>query len=207
MVRRARKVSVAGRDGSAYREGFVPDRPINEYENAPVVCRPYDPRSSEVAERVGEMIRHQAPGLSVEHVGSTAVPGCAGKGVVDLMIPYREGQFETARLALQDLGFQRQSIRDPFSEDRPMRVGSIEHERDNFRLHVHVIPSYSEEVKEFRAFRDWLRSDPALVENYVERKRRIIESGTTDSVDYAEAKGSFIVEALRDSGESGYRRG
>jgi GrpB-like predicted nucleotidyltransferase (UPF0157 family) len=153
------------------------------------------------------MIRHQAPGLSVEHVGSTAVPGCAGKGVVDLMIPYREGQFETARLALQDLGFQRQSIRDPFSEDRPMRVGSIEHERDNFRLHVHVIPSYSEEVKEFRAFRDWLRSDPALVENYVERKRRIIESGTTDSVDYAEAKGSFIVEALRDSGESGYRRG
>ena len=35
------------------------------------------------------MIRRQASGLPVEHVGSTAVPGCAGKGVIDLMIPYR----------------------------------------------------------------------------------------------------------------------
>ncbi len=26
------------------------------------------------------MIRERVPGIAVEHVGSTAVPGCAGKG-------------------------------------------------------------------------------------------------------------------------------
>lgn len=174
----------------------MPDRPINEYENAPAVCRSYDPRSPEVAERVSTMIQDQSPGLSVEHIGSTAVTGCAGKGVVDLMIPYHECQLETARSALEELGFQRQSTRDPFPEDRPMRVGSIVYEGETFRLHVHVIPAGSEEVNELRNFRDRLRSEPAGMRSYVERKRRIIESGTTESVDYAEAKGTFIVEAL-----------
>ena len=88
-----------------------------------------------------------------------------------------------------------------------MRVGSIEHDGDTFRLHVHVIPAYAEEVVETITFRDRLRSDSGLLESYVEPKKRIIDAGTRDSVDYAEAKGSFIVEALRDSGESGYRRG
>ena len=183
------------------------ERPIVGYESIPAACRPYDPRAPEVAERVAEMIRCQAPGLRVEHVGSTAVPECAGKGIVDLMIPYRQDQLETARRALEVLGFQRQSIRDPFPEDRPMRVGSIVYDGDTFRLHVHVIPADSEEVVELGNFRDRLRSDPTMLESYVERKKRIIEAGTTDSVDYAEAKGSFIVEALRDSGESGYRGG
>jgi GrpB-like predicted nucleotidyltransferase (UPF0157 family) len=176
------------------------ERPIGRYESVPAVCRPHDPRSPEVAETLSAMIQDQSPGLSVEHVGSTAVPGCAGKGVVDLTIPYREGQLETTRRVLEELGFQRQSTRDPFPEDRPMRVGSIEHEGDEFRLHVHVISTDSEEVRELRAFRDRLRSDPDLLGSYVERKRRIIEAGTTDSVDYAEAKGSFIVETLSRRG-------
>lgn len=184
----------------------MPERPIGRYRKVPAVCLLYDLRAPEVARRVAAMIRHQAPGLRVEHVGSTAVPGCAGKGVVDLMIPYHGDRLEAARRALEELGFQRQSTRDPFPEDRPMRVGSMEHDEDEFRLHVHVIPVDSEEVKELRAFRDRLRSDPVLLGSYVERKRRIIEAGTTDLVDYAEVKGSFIVEALCESGESGYRR-
>ncbi len=92
----------------------MPDLLIGEYENAPAICRPYDPRAPEVAQRISAMIQDQSPGLSVEHVGSTAVPECMGKGVVDLMVPCREGQLETARNTLGDLGFQRQSTRDPF---------------------------------------------------------------------------------------------
>ncbi len=70
-----------------------------------------------------------------------------------------------------------------------------------------MIPAGSEEVVELRKFRDRLRSGSVLMESYVERKRRIVEVGTADSVNYAEAKGAFIAEALHDSGESGYRRG
>lgn len=138
------------------------------------------------------MIRTRVPGVAVEHVGSTAVPECAGKGVVDLMIPYREGELAPVKGALDDLGFRRQSTRDPFPEDRPMRVGSLQHDGDPFRPHVHVVPADSAEPEEFRAFRDRLRPDPGLLRRYVDRKRRIIEAGTTDSVEYVEAKGHFV---------------
>jgi GrpB-like predicted nucleotidyltransferase (UPF0157 family) len=137
---------------------------------------------------VKEMIWRRLPGVAVEHVGSTAVPGCAGKGVVDLLIPYGEGELGPIKDTLEDLGFQRQSTRNPFPEDRPMRVGSVEHDGDTFRLHVHVVPEDSGEADELRAFR----------EAYVRRKRDIIESGTTDPIDYSIIKGSFVRIALEE---------
>ena len=142
------------------------------------------------------MIHGRLPHVIVEHVGSTAVPGCAGKGVIDLLIPYRQDELEPVKATLQELGFQRQSTRDLFPEDRPMRVGSIEYEGNTFRLHVHVVPASSREPDELRAFRDRLRADPEMLAEYVWRKRAIIESGTTDSIDYSIVKGSFVQKAL-----------
>lgn len=176
----------------------MPDQPIGAYEHLPATCRPYDPRAPEVARRVSGMVLELVPGVGLEHVGSTAVPGCAGKGVVDLMIPYHEGELPSVKEALEELGFQHQSSPDPFPEDRPMRVGSLEHDGDLFRLHVHIVPAGSGEPRELRAFRDLLRSDPELLRRYVARKRRIIEGGTTDSVAYAKVKGGFVQEALEE---------
>ena len=56
--------------------------------------RPYDARCPEVAHRVADFIQERLPGARVEHVGSTAVPGCPGKGVVDLMLPYAPGDLD-----------------------------------------------------------------------------------------------------------------
>ena len=61
-------------------------------------------------------------------------------------------------------------------------------------IHVHVIPADSPEVDELRLFRTCLRADPDLVKLYVARKREIIASGVTDSLDYCCAKGAFIKE-------------
>jgi GrpB-like predicted nucleotidyltransferase (UPF0157 family) len=178
----------------------VSHHPVGPYEHLPAVCGPYDPRAPEVARGVSGMIRERMPGIAVEHVGSTAVPGCAGKGVVDLMIPYREGELFPVKKALEDLGFGRQSTSDPFPDDRPMRVGSLNHDGDTFRLHVHVVPAGSGEPEEFRVFRDRLRSDPGLLHRYVDHKRRIIEGGTKDSVEYAQRKGDFVRQALGGTG-------
>jgi GrpB-like predicted nucleotidyltransferase (UPF0157 family) len=172
------------------------ERPIGGQVHAPAACLPYDPRAPEVARRVTEIIHRQLPYVLVEHVGSTAVPGCAGKGVIDLLIPYREGELEPVKDTLHELGFQRQGTKNPFPEDRPMRVGSIEHDGVTFRLHVHVVPADSGEPDELRAFRDRLRADPEVREAYVRRKRDIIEGGTTDPIDYSIVKGSFVREAL-----------
>ena len=72
------------------------------------------------------------------------------------------------------------------------RVGAIRHEGTLFRVHDHVLAADSPEVDQLRAFRDRLRADPAFRAAYEAKKRDILAAGITDSLDYCEAKGSFI---------------
>ena len=169
---------------------------ISPYEEAAAACQVHDPRTVDVAERVRSAIIAHLPEIRVEHIGSTAVAGCDGKGIVDLMVLYERGHLEEVKTLLDALGFQRQKSRDPFPEDRPMRVGSIGHDGKLFRLHVHVIQADSDEAKQLLGFRDLLRADARLRADYIARKREIIESGVTDSVDYSIEKGTFIKQAL-----------
>ncbi|HWQ31257.1 MAG TPA: GrpB family protein [Blastocatellia bacterium] len=169
---------------------------IGPYFEAPAACQEYDERACLVARQVGELITAKMPSLIVEHIGSTAVPDCAGKGVVDLMVLYPAGHLAAARATLDDLGFQRQSTRDPFPEERPMRTGSVVMGDKVFRLHAHVIAADAPEAAQLRLFRDRLRSDDELRQAYVARKRAIIANGVTDSIDYCLAKGIFVENAL-----------
>ncbi len=177
-------------------------RIIDAYVRQPADCRPYDPRVADVARRVAEAVREHLPEVTVEHVGSTSVPGCAGKGVVDLMIPVTPAQLEPVKALLDALGFQRQvppAGHEPWPESRPMRQGSLEHMGERFNLHVHVIPAESPEVETQRRFRDRLRADPVLREAYVACKRDIVAAGVTNTGDYSEAKGPFIQGVLDGS--------
>ena len=180
---------------------------IGEYAEAPAACHPYDARAPAVARRVGELIRRRVPGVSVEHVGSTAVPGCAGKGVIDLLVAYGGAEeLRAIKDALAALGFQRQRTRNPFPEERPMRTGALAHDGTLFRLHVHVVPAGSPEVGALRAFRDRLRGDAALVAAYVARKEEIVAGGVGDPIDHSIAKGTFV-EAHLDRPAAGGRGG
>lgn len=169
---------------------------IGPYFNPPVACHEYDPRAPEVAQHVILLITHQLPTLIVEHVGSSSVPSCAGKGVIDLMLLYPPGQLEVAKKVLAELGFQRQTSRNSFPEDRPMRTGSVQFEGKTYRFHVHVLAADAQECTEMRAFRDRLRANPRIVAAYVARKREIIASGVSDSLEYAQVKGSFVRDIL-----------
>jgi GrpB-like predicted nucleotidyltransferase (UPF0157 family) len=178
-------------------------RIIGSYEREEVVCRAHDVRAVDVARRVGEAVREHLPEVEVEHVGSTSVPGCAGKEVVDLMIPVMPEQLEPVNALLDALGFQRQVAspgHEPWPESRPMRVGSLEHEGTRFKLHVHVIPADWPEVESQRRFRERLSADAALRDAYVARKREILSEGITNGGDYSLAKDAFIRGVLKDPG-------
>jgi len=175
------------------------ERIISRYEEAPAACHDYDPRAPQVAAFIARAINRHSADVSIEHIGSTSVPSCAGKGVIDLMVIYPEGRLETVKTLLDALGFQRQSTRDPFPESRPMRIGSIEYDGTVFRIHAHVIAADSPEPEGLRLFRDRLRADPKLLADYVARKKMIIRSGVTDSVDYSMEKDDFIKRAVRSA--------
>jgi GrpB-like predicted nucleotidyltransferase (UPF0157 family) len=177
------------------------------YEDPAAAFRPYDARCPAVAGRVANLIRGRMPEARVEHVGSTAAPGCAGKGVVDLMLLYPPGRLADARDVLDGLGFQRHTGPNAFPEERPVRIGTQRYDGATLRLHVHVISVDSPEAAAQVRFRDTSRSDPALVAAYVERKRAVLAAGAADGRAYNQGKEAFIHAALSLDGRSYSNRG
>ncbi|HEV2042154.1 MAG TPA: GrpB family protein [Casimicrobiaceae bacterium] len=152
----------------------------------------YDYAAPAAAQRVIALIEAASPWVKAEHIGSTAIPGCAGKGIVDLVALYPRGRLEETRRAIDHLGFQHQRAGHEFPEERPMRVGAIEYEGAIYRLHVHIVAAESAEAKALYRFRDVLRMDAKLRDAYQARKRAILQSGTSDPAGYTHAKGEFI---------------
>lgn len=160
-----------------------------------------DPRAAEVAERLIALIAASWPGAAAEHVGSSAVPGLAGKGIIDLLLPTNPVEITRVTQALFGLGFQLQ-VPEAFPPTRPMLWGVLHHGSADYRVHVHVVPSSSPEVAAMRGFRDALRADPALRHRYAALKRAIVEDGPVDPVSFTKAKHDWIAAALRRLGLS-----
>lgn len=170
--------------------------PILTYQVLPPAYIEYDAKVVDVAQRVIKLIDGAAPWVHAEHIGSTAVPNCSGKGIVDLAAFYVDGNLAQTRIVLDALGFQHQSAGHKFPEERPMRVGAIDHHGEVFRLHVHVVAQDSPEAMDLRRFRDVLRQDDALSAAYQAKKRAILQSGLSEPVGYTKEKGEFITAVL-----------
>jgi GrpB-like predicted nucleotidyltransferase (UPF0157 family) len=174
--------------------------PILPYCRVPIMVREANPSAPEVARRVAELIAARRPGAVAEHIGSSAVPGLAGKGTVDLLLPVPPEEIPAVTDDLLELGFQRQAVPTAFPPSRPMLQGVIRHGTGSFRVHVHVVPAFSPEVAALRGFRDALLADPQLREEYARLKRSIVDAGTVDSVGFSKAKHAWIVAALERLG-------
>lgn len=158
--------------------------------------RPWDARGPEAASSLAQRLQAALPGIEVEHVGSTAVPGCHGKGIIDLMLLIPAGHLGRVCATIDGMGFQPQSGGKRFADDRPMREGSFTFDGSVFRLHLHLIPEDSAEVDRLRKFRDRLSANPALVALYVEQKRRLVDAQISDRSTYTQGKQAFIESVL-----------
>jgi GrpB-like predicted nucleotidyltransferase (UPF0157 family) len=159
------------------------DPPIGCYTRAPVEVHEADPHAAEVAERLIALIAASWPGAAAEHVGSSAVLGLPGKGIIDLLLPTTPADIARVTQALFGLGSQRQ-VPQAFSPTRPMLWGVLHHGSTDYRVHVHVVPDSSPEVAAMRGFRDALRADPALRHRYAALKRAIVAGGPVDPVTF-----------------------
>ena len=136
-----------------------------------------------------------ARALAVEHVGSTAVPGLAGKPVLDVAVAVAHVADADACVApLEALGYVH---RGPYGDD-PRRRYYVrdENERRVGQLHLYILPAAAWDEK--LAFRDALRADPALAAAYAAEKWRVAEAVRWDKGAYATAKGPFVEQVLAE---------
>jgi len=130
--------------------------------------------------------------VQVDHVGSTSVPGLAAKPVIDLQVQVPDLADERAYLpALEGLGVVLRARGGSFRFLRP--PAGVE--RD---VHIHVCETGSDWAVEHLAFRDALRADTALADEYAQLKRRLA-AAVEDRADYNRGKESFILGVVARS--------
>ncbi|MDP4709268.1 MAG: GrpB family protein [Rickettsiaceae bacterium] len=128
---------------------------------------------------------------SIEHVGSTSVAGLIAKPVIDIMFGVRS--LEASHPAIETLkknGYNyfpyKKAVMHWFCKPSP-----------EFRTHhLHLIPFESDLWKERIKFRDILRSDSQIANEYAELKKELAILYKEDREAYTERKWPFIQKVL-----------
>jgi len=193
----ARLNELMGRSDAGIRSPSTP--PIGRYRRLPVQIHQADPHAPEAARRLIALIATRWPATPAEHVGSTAVPDLAGKGIIDLLLAAPPAHIPAITKALLELGFQPQ-VPAAFPASRPMLWGAFRHRAIDYPFHVHVVPADSPEVAAMRGLRDALCADPVLRRRYAALKRAIVAGGPADPVAFTRAKHDWIAATLAHLG-------
>jgi GrpB-like predicted nucleotidyltransferase (UPF0157 family) len=140
-----------------------------------------------VADRVRGALGERV--LSLDHVGSTAVPGLPAKPVVDADLVVAASADEEAWLpALEAVGFELR-VREPAWEEHRVVKGQ------DPVVNLHVWSPGSQEVQRHLAFRDWLRTHADDRAAYGEVKRRITgRHDLDDAMAYNNLKAAFVYD-------------
>jgi GrpB-like predicted nucleotidyltransferase (UPF0157 family) len=120
-----------------------------------------------IADALGDLVRQ------IEHVGSTAVPGLAGKPTVDIAAGVETHELSPREVERMDAaGFRFQE-----DETRPWERRFVKGDEFPRAVIVHVVEWQGSKWREFIRFRDALRADPGLAAEYEELKRGLLERG------------------------------
>lgn len=174
-------------------------KPIGIYSYSEAMFTGYDFNNPFVFSKLKKIILKVLPFVLIEHIGSTSISNCGGKGIIDIAILYRHAQLELTKKGLEILGFQKQISIDPFPESRPMRVGSIKFKNQKYKIHAHVIMFGCKEHFELIYLRELMNMNSKLKNNYEKIKQKIIGRGITDSLKYSIEKGKFIKSYVLNS--------
>jgi GrpB-like predicted nucleotidyltransferase (UPF0157 family) len=186
-MRRDWEKSLPDKSEEQLREGI-----IGEVEQKAIVIADYDPVWPRRFGREDARLRGALgpAALSVEHVGSTSVPGLAAKPIVDVLLVVEDSGNEDSYLAaLEEAGYVLR-VREPnFEEHRMFRTP----EKD---VHVHVYSPGSREVERLLLLRDHLRRNEEDRELYAGTKRELARRDWPSMQHYADAKTAVVEDIL-----------
>lgn len=135
-------------------------------------------------ERLGRFLGNT---VELHHFGSTAVPGLAAKPVIDMIALVEDFDVAIATLVQQGRYQYPVAYNTTLTHRRFLCYPTAAHRTH----HLHLVDTPLELERRLR-FRDRLRSDPVLAEEYVALKRALAERYREDREAYTEAKGQFV---------------
>ena len=150
---------------------------------------------AQFADQAKQLQANLGDSCTIEHVGSTAVPGVEGKGIIDILIGFETAeQLKRAVIVLSHHGYYGGTTQ---KRNNYLFMASTENESTLGDTHIHLTLKASKTFKDFLTFRDYLRLHPDTAKAYSELKHRIAQECNFDREAYRKKKGSFIKNLIR----------
>ncbi|MCL4367101.1 GrpB family protein [Patescibacteria group bacterium] len=163
---------------------------------AKYVFKDYDPLFPTLfATEKARLILFMGEQIAIEHVGSTAVPGLGGKGIIDIAVAVKSNQLENTSAKAQQAGYEfkphaSNEVRLFHQQDLPDQQEGVR------RYHLHVVNKDSLEYKKMIAFRNYLRAHPKDMDKYADIKKEAAKKANEDKNVYMSIKQPVIDEIL-----------
>jgi len=127
------------------------------------------------------------PGVSIHHIGSTAVPGLSAKPIIDILIEVEDLlNLDTVNYKFAAIGYE---CKGEFGirERRFYQKGGDERSH-----HIHVFKSGSQGAVRHIAFKEYLKAHPSVAREYRDLKSSLVKTSNNNIELYSEGKCEFV---------------
>jgi GrpB-like predicted nucleotidyltransferase (UPF0157 family) len=130
----------------------------------------------------------------IEHVGSTAVPGLHGKGIIDIMISCPKKSINKVKGNLEKKGYRKGRSSD---KDRIFLKRDAKIKGKARRFHMHIVPLNHSIHRNAIGFRNHLIKNPEVSKEYSELKKKAVIKCNNDGEIYRKLKNRFIRNCIK----------
>ncbi len=153
----------------------------------------YTQEFKEIFEKEKKRIKKVLLNNAIHHIGSTAIPGVGGKGIIDILIALQNWkEKEKAIIELKKLGFLH------IHPEENGRIFLSKLSNTKYKdVHIHLIEKDSKEYTEKLLFRDFLRRNRKEAKKYHLLKQKWEEQAKGDRKKYGSLKVSYIENIIQ----------
>ena len=167
-----------------------------EYKNRKYNIEPYNSEWRKRFETEAEFLRpiFSDQAVSIEHVGSTAVPGLAGKPTIDILITVEKIEIaDELSEKIEGIGYK--ALGDYINKGSRLFIK----ESNSTRLvNLHVFEAEHPHVKDMINLRNYFRSHPEVVQEYSDLKFDLVKKYPDDYGLYRKYKDEWM-EKLKEN--------
>jgi GrpB-like predicted nucleotidyltransferase (UPF0157 family) len=139
--------------------------------------------------------------LYIEHIGSTSIPNMRAKPVIDILVVVKPASdIPSFYNGMKRHGYDcRGECLDAPFPGTPGRYYFSKNKNGIRHSHVHVCHAGHREIKDYLAFREYLRAHPDMARDYGNLKAELASKYSHDNFQYMMGKNDFVKDLIRKS--------
>ncbi|MFH1840090.1 MAG: GrpB family protein [Nanoarchaeota archaeon] len=132
----------------------------------------------------------------IKHIGSTAVPGLGGKGIIDVFISVNKKEIKKTKENLGKHGYKLKPTGG--SKQRKFFEKDYTYNKKTRRVHIHLTFHDSQEFKKAINFVKYLRNNPKITKEYAKIKKQGARLAKGNAKTYQKHKKKFLEKEVKN---------